>query len=54
MVQVTVFVKSMDELTGIHEVQFKYFKESYPTSTLIQTTEFVCRDVLIEIKSVPD
>ena len=52
VVQVTVFVKSMDELGAIHDVRLKYFKEPYPTSTLVQVTEFVNRDALIEINAV--
>ena len=52
VVQVTVFVKNMDELAGIHEVRLKYFKEPYPTSTLVQITEFVNPDALIEINAM--
>ena len=52
VVQVTVFVKSMDELEAIHDVRLKYFKEPYPTSTLVQVTEFVNRDALIEINAM--
>ena len=52
VVQVTVFVKSMDDLAGIHEVRLKYFKAPYPTSTLVQVTEFVNPDALIEINAV--
>ena len=51
VVQVTVFVKNMDDLAGIHEVRLKYFKEPYPTSTLVQVTEFVNPDALIEINA---
>jgi len=52
VVQVTVFVKSMDELAEIHEVRLKYFKEPYPTSTLVQVTEFVNPEALIEINAM--
>jgi enamine deaminase RidA (YjgF/YER057c/UK114 family) len=52
VVQVTVFVKSMDDLAGIHEVRLKYFEEPYPTSTLVEVTEFVNSDALIEINAM--
>jgi enamine deaminase RidA (YjgF/YER057c/UK114 family) len=52
VVQVTVFVKSMDELEAIHEVRLEYFNEPYPTSTLVQVTEFVIPDALIEINAM--
>lgn len=52
VVQVTVFVKGMDELKVIHEARLKYFTEPYPTSTLVETTGFVHPDALIEINAV--
>ncbi len=52
VVQVTVFVKSMDKLAEIHEARLRYFKEPYPTSTLVQVTEFVNPEALIEINAM--
>lgn len=52
IVQVTVFVKEMGSLKDIHDVRLKYFKEPYPTSTLVEITEFVHPDALIEINAV--
>jgi enamine deaminase RidA (YjgF/YER057c/UK114 family) len=52
VVQVTVFVKEMTSLKTIHDVRLKYFKEPYPTSTLVEVTEFVNPDALIEINAV--
>ena len=52
VVQVTVFVKEMDHLKEIHEVRLKYFGEPYPTSTLVQVSEFVNPDALIEINAI--
>ncbi len=52
VVQVTVFVKEMAGLKEIHEARLKYFKEPYPTSTLVQVTGFVHPDALIEINAV--
>jgi enamine deaminase RidA (YjgF/YER057c/UK114 family) len=52
VVQVTVFVKDMSSLKRIHEVRLKYFKEPYPTSTLVEITGFVHPDALIEINAV--
>ena len=52
VVQVTVFVKNMEGLKTIHDVRLRYFKEPYPTSTLVGVTEFVHPDALIEINAV--
>ena len=52
VVQVIVFVKDMKDLKMIHHVRLKYFKEPYPTSTLIDVTGFVHPDALIEINAV--
>jgi len=52
VVQVIVFVKGMTGLKEIHDVRLKYFKEPYPTSTLIEVTGFVHPDALIEINAV--
>ncbi len=52
VVQVTVFVKEMVGLKGIHDVRLRYFKEPYPTSTLVEIKGFVDPDALIEINAV--
>jgi len=52
VVQVIVFVKSMSGLKDIHDIRLKYFKEPFPTSTLVQITGFVHPDALIEINAV--
>ncbi len=52
VVQVTVFVKDMRGLKTIHEVRLKYFKEPYPTSTLVEVKGFVNPDALIEINAL--
>ncbi len=52
IVQVTVFVKEMASLKDIHDVRLKYFKEPYPTSTLIEVKGFVHPDALIEINAL--
>lgn len=52
VVQVTVFVKDMGHLKGIHEIRLKYFKEPFPTSTLVEVKGFVHPDALIEITAV--
>jgi 2-iminobutanoate/2-iminopropanoate deaminase len=52
IVQVTVFVKEMGSLKDIHDVRLKYFKEPYPTSTLIEVKGFVHPDALIEINAM--
>jgi enamine deaminase RidA (YjgF/YER057c/UK114 family) len=52
VVQVTVFVKEMSGLKDIHDIRLKYFKEPYPTSTLVEVKGFVHPDALIEINAV--
>ena len=52
VVQVTVFVKDMSDLKTIHDVRLRYFKEPYPTSTLVEVTGFVHPEALIEINAV--
>ncbi len=52
VVQVTVFVKEMRGLKAIHEVRLRYFKEPYPTSTLVEVKGFVNPDALIEINAL--
>jgi 2-iminobutanoate/2-iminopropanoate deaminase len=52
VVQVTVFVKEMSGLKDIHDIRLKYFKEPYPTSTLVEVKGFVHPDALIEINAM--
>lgn len=52
VVQVTVFVKDMGALKSIHEVRLRYFRQPYPTSTLVEVKGFVNPDALIEINAV--
>jgi 2-iminobutanoate/2-iminopropanoate deaminase len=51
VVKVTVFVKDMKDLAEIHKIRLKYFNKPYPTSTLVQVTDFVNPDGLIEIQA---
>lgn len=52
VIQVTVFVTDMSGLAKVHEVRLKYFKEPYPTSTLVQISSFVNKDAMIEINAL--
>jgi enamine deaminase RidA (YjgF/YER057c/UK114 family) len=52
VVQVTVFVRDMTDLQGIHEVRLRYFSEPLPTSTLVAVDAFVHPEALIEINAV--
>src|SRR5699024_803011 len=51
IVQVTVYVKEMTNLVDIHKVRLEYFNKPYPTSTLIQISDFASKDALIEIEA---
>lgn len=52
IVQVTVFVKEMSGLEKIHQVRLQFFKEPYPTSTLVAVKSFVHPEALIEINAM--
>jgi 2-iminobutanoate/2-iminopropanoate deaminase len=52
VVQVTVFVKDISGLKAIHDVRLRYFKEPYPTSTLVEVRGFVNPDALIEVNAL--
>lgn len=51
VVNVLVFVKSMDGLPEIHQVRLRMFTQPYPASTLVQVSEFVNPDAMIEIQA---
>lgn len=52
VVQVTVFVKDMSGLEKIHQVRLQFFKDPYPTSTLVAVKDFVHPEALIEINAL--
>lgn len=51
VVEVTVFVKDMSTLPDIHKVRLKYFQKPYPTSTLVEISNFALPEALIEIEA---
>ena len=52
IVKVTVFVKDMSMLDEIHNVRSEFFTPPYPASSLVQVTDLVNPDYLIEIEAV--
>lgn len=52
VVLVTVFVSDMSKLKEVHEARLEYFKEPYPTSTLVEVTKFVNKDAMVEINAI--
>jgi enamine deaminase RidA (YjgF/YER057c/UK114 family) len=52
VVEVNVYVRDMSRLKEIHEARLKYFKEPYPTSTLVEINKFVNPNALIEMNAV--
>lgn len=52
IVQVTVFVKDMSGLEKIHQVRLQFFRDPYPTSTLVAVKGFVHSEALIEINAL--
>ena len=52
IVKVTVFVTDLAELKKIHAVRSKYFIKPYPASTLVQVSELIDPEWLIEIEAV--
>jgi len=52
VVKVTVYITDMKNLSQVHEVRGQYWKDKYPSSTLIEVKGFVNEDFLIEIEAV--
>ena len=53
IVRVTVFVKDISRFREIHDARLEVFHpEHLPASTMVQITEFVHEDALIEIDAV--
>lgn len=51
VVKVTVYVRDMADLDAVHEVRREFFVDAMPTSTLIEVSRFVDREMLVEIDS---
>jgi enamine deaminase RidA (YjgF/YER057c/UK114 family) len=52
VVKITVYVKNMADLDEIHRVRREFFTEDFPASTLVEVSQFVHPDMLIEIDSI--
>ena len=52
LVSVTVFVRDITQFDAIHEVRRQYFAAEPPASTMVQVSEFVHTDMLIEINAI--
>ena len=50
--KVTVFVTDVSEIATIHKVRYEFFREPYPASTLVQVTQLIDPDWLIEIEAI--
>src|SRR5215210_5537142 len=50
--QVTVFIRDMRLYDEIHEVRRRYFKEPYPTSSMVEVSALIDPRLLIEIEAV--
>ena len=47
-----LFVRDITQFDAIHEIRRQYFATEPPASTMVQVSEFVHRDMLIEINAV--
>ena len=52
VVQLTYYVTDMKNLPQIKEVREQYWKDRYPTSTLVEINKLFKEDFLIEIEAV--
>ena len=52
IVSVTVFVTDIEQFDTIHEVRRQYFPTEPPSSTMVEVTRLVHKDMLIEINAV--
>lgn len=52
IVRVDAYVRNMEDFAAIHEVRRKYFTGSPPASTMVEVSNFVNKDYLIEINAI--
>mgnify|MGYP001555274769 CR=1 FL=1 len=52
VVSVNVFLPAMTYLEACHEVRRLYFKQPFPSSTLVQVTALVRPELMIEVNAV--
>ena len=52
LVSVCVFVTDIEQFDAIHEVRRQYFPSEPPSSTMVEVTRLVHKDMLIEINAV--
>ncbi len=50
--KVTLFLTDIAALREVHEVRAEFFERPYPASTLVEVSELVNRDWLIEIEAI--
>ena len=53
VVKVTVFVTNLSEhFAAIHEIRAEFFASAYPASTLVEVSQLVDPEMLIEIEAI--
>lgn len=52
VVKVVVYVRHMEHLQDIHQVRHEYFGATMPASTLVEVSDFVSPDMLLEIDAI--
>lgn len=52
IVRVDAYVRNMEDFAAIHEVRRKFFTGSPPASTMVEVSNFVNKDYLIEINAI--
>ena len=52
VVKVVVYVRDMADLQEVHRVRRQYFADAMPASTLVEVSDFVSPDMLLEIDAI--
>lgn len=52
IVKVTFYLKDIKHFEAVHKVRAEYFRKNPPASTLVQITQLVHPDLLVEVEAI--
>jgi len=52
VVAVTLYVLNMSQFDAVHDVRRRYFREPFPSSTMVEVSRLAAPDMLIEITAI--
>ncbi|MCC7104851.1 MAG: RidA family protein [Chloroflexi bacterium] len=52
VVKVTVFMTDVSQMAGVQEVRQEFFKAPHPASTMVQVSQLISPDWLLEIEAI--